>query len=106
RGLRVDALLCRDDHAAIGALRALHLRGLDVPGDVAIVGWDATVLTASTTPSITSIAPDTTALAARTLDLLLERVDGTDAPGRLVTVGHSLLVRESAPDAGTAPGPR
>ncbi|MFE6968069.1 LacI family DNA-binding transcriptional regulator [Isoptericola sp. NPDC057653] len=106
RGLPVDALLCRDDHAAIGALRALHLRGRDVPGDVAIVGWDATVLTASTTPSITSIAPDTTALAARTLDLLLERVDGTDAPGRHVTVGHSLLVRESAPGPGAAPGPR
>ncbi|MCK9794141.1 LacI family transcriptional regulator [Isoptericola sp. 4D.3] len=98
RGLRVDALLCRDDHAAIGAVRALHLRGLDVPGDVAVVGWDATVLTASTTPSITSIAPDTAALAARTLDLLLERIEGLDSPGRLVTVGHDLLVRESAPD--------
>lgn len=103
RGLHVDALLCRDDHAAIGALRALHLRGLDVPRDVAIVGWDATVLTASTTPSITSIAPDTHELASRTLGLLLERVAGSDVPGRNVTVPHELLVRESAPAPGRVP---
>lgn len=105
-GLEIDGLLCRDDLAAIGALRALRVRGVDVPGDVAIVGWDATVLTASTVPTITSVAPDTHALASRALDLLLERIDGLDAPGRHVTVGHSLLVRESAPEPVAAPGPR
>jgi DNA-binding LacI/PurR family transcriptional regulator len=102
-GLEVDALLCRDDLAAIGALRALRVRGLDVPGDVALVGWDATVLTASTVPSLTAVAPDTHELASRALDLLLERVDGLDSPGRHVTVGHELRVRESAPEPGGAP---
>jgi len=57
-------------------------------------------------PTITSVAPDTHALASRALDLLLERIDGLDAPGRHVTVGHSLLVRESAPEPVAAPGPR
>lgn len=106
-GLRVDALLCRDDLAAIGALRALRLRGVDVPGDVAVVGWDATVLTASTVPTITSVAPDTHALASRALDLLLARMAGDDAPGRHVTVGYSLVHRESAPAPrpAEAPGP-
>ena len=33
------------------------------------------------------------------LDLLVERMDGSDVPGRLVTVGHRLLVGESAPYA-------
>ncbi|MGW8564643.1 LacI family DNA-binding transcriptional regulator [Isoptericola sp. NPDC055881] len=109
-GLVVDGLLCRDDLAAIGALRALRVRGYDVPGDVAVVGWDATVLTASTVPSLTSVAPDTHALATRALDLLLERIDGLTTPGRHVTVGHQLLVRESAPEParepGSEPGPR
>lgn len=102
-GLRVDALLCRDDLAAVGALRALRVRGFDVPGDVAVVGWDATVLTASTVPSLTSVAPDTHALASRALDLLLERIEGAEVPGRHATVGYRLLVRESTPqvpDAG------
>jgi DNA-binding LacI/PurR family transcriptional regulator len=97
-GLRVEGLLCRDDPAAIGGLRALSLRGFDVPGDVAVIGWDATVLSASTVPALTSVAPDTHALASTALDLLLERVEGADSPGRHLTVGHTLLLRESAPE--------
>jgi DNA-binding LacI/PurR family transcriptional regulator len=96
-GLEVDALLCREDLAAIGALRALRRRGLEVPRDVAVVGWDAIDLGASTDPSLTSIAPDTRALAENALDLLLERIDGHDGPGRHLTVEHRLVVRESAP---------
>lgn len=96
-GLRLDALLCRDDLAAFGALRALRRHGLEVPRDVAVIGWDAIDLGASTAPSLTSVAPDTRALAERALDLLLERLAGLDEPGRHVTVGHRLLFRESAP---------
>jgi DNA-binding LacI/PurR family transcriptional regulator len=97
RGLDVDALLCREDLAAIGALRALHRRGVAVPDDVAVVGWDAIELGASVMPSLTSVAPDTTELAERALDLLLQRVVGDEEPGRHVTVPHRLVVRESAP---------
>lgn len=97
-GLAVDGLLCRDDLAAVGALRALQQRGLAVPGNVAVVGWDAIDLTASTVPSLTSVAPDTRSLGERALDLLLERMDEPDLPGRQVTVGHHLVVRESAPE--------
>lgn len=96
-GLTLDALLCRDDLAAIGALRALRRHGLDVPTDVAVIGWDAIELGASTVPSLTSVSPDTRALAERTLDLLLDRLGGLAEPGRHVTVGHQLLFRESAP---------
>lgn len=98
-GLRVDALLCRDDLAALGVLRAMRLRGLDAPRDIAVVGWDAMGLGSSLVPSLTSVAPDTVALADTALDLLLERIDGSAVPGRLVTVGHRLLVGESAPFA-------
>jgi len=98
-GLDVDALLCRDDLAAIGALRAMRLRGLEAPDDVAVVGWDGFGLAASLAPSLTSVAPDTVALAESALDLLLGRIDGDDAAGRLVTVGHRLVVGESAPYA-------
>lgn len=96
-GLELDGLLCRDDLAAIGALRALRRHGLDVPGDVAVIGWDAIELGASTAPSLTSVAPDTHELAERALDLLLERLEGYAGPGRHITVGHTIRYRESAP---------
>jgi DNA-binding LacI/PurR family transcriptional regulator len=98
-GLELDALLCRDDLAAIGALRAMRLRGLEAPDDIAVVGWDGFGLAASLAPSLTSVAPDTVALAEAALDLLLARIAGDEAPGRLVTVGHRLVVGESAPYA-------
>jgi DNA-binding LacI/PurR family transcriptional regulator len=100
-GLALDGLLCRDDLAAVGALRALRLRGFAVPGDIAVIGWDDIELTASTVPSLTSVAPDTRALGERALELLLERMDDPALPGRQVTVGHRIVVRESAP----APSP-
>jgi DNA-binding LacI/PurR family transcriptional regulator len=103
-GLDVDALLCRDDLAAVGALRALQLRGLAVPGDVAVVGWDAIDLGASTVPSLTSVAPDTRALGERALDVLLERMDDRGTPGRQITVGYRIVVRESAPAPGSPAG--
>ena len=96
-GLAIDGLLCRDDLAAVGALRAMRLRGLEAPRDVAVVGWDAIGLAASLAPSLTSVAPDTVALAEAALGRLLERIAGMAGAGRAVTVGHRVLVGESAP---------
>ncbi|MGP3533731.1 LacI family DNA-binding transcriptional regulator [Microbacterium sp. RD1] len=96
-GLELDALLCRDDLAALGALRALRLAGLDVPTDVAVIGWDAIELTASTVPSLTSVAADTAALVSETLDLLTDRMGGPIDDQRRRTVDFTIVFRESAP---------
>ncbi|MET0975243.1 MAG: LacI family DNA-binding transcriptional regulator [Leifsonia sp.] len=96
-GLRFDALVCRDDLAAIGALRALQERGLRIPGDVAVTGWDNIEMSAVTFPSITTIAPDLEALAERAVAMLVERMGGYDGVGRHELVGYDLVVRESAP---------
>jgi DNA-binding LacI/PurR family transcriptional regulator len=96
-GLRFDGLVCRDDLAAIGALRALQERGIRVPDDVAVTGWDNTPMTAVTYPSITSVAPDMRGLASRAVDMLLERISGYDGMGRHELAAFSLVARESAP---------
>jgi len=98
-GLRFDGLVCRDDLAAIGALRALQERGIHVPDDVAVTGWDNTPMTAVTYPSLTSIAPDMRGLASRAVEMLLERVGGFDGMGRHELAPFSLVTRESAPAA-------
>jgi len=99
RGVTFDALACRDDLAAIGALRAIQERGLSVPGDVALVGWDNISMAAFTHPTLTTVAADTLALATTALDLLEERIGGFTGLGRHRIAGHSLVVRESAPPA-------
>lgn len=97
RGLRFDGLVCRDDLAAIGALRALQERGLSVPDDVAITGWDDISMASFTHPSLTTIAPDTFQLAITALDLLQERIAGFSGLGRHRLVDFTLVARESAP---------
>jgi len=97
RGIRFDGLVCRDDLAAIGALRALRERGYRVPEDVAVTGWDNIAMAAVTHPSLTTIAPDTRAIALRALDMLEERIAGYDGIGRHALVDYTLRVRESAP---------
>ncbi|MEN2741804.1 LacI family DNA-binding transcriptional regulator [Microbacterium sp. X-17] len=97
-GLTFDGLVCRDDLAAIGALRALQERGVRVPGDVVVTGWDDIPMTQVTYPSLTSIAPDMRALASRALDMLLERVGGYEGMGRHELVPYTLVTRESAPE--------
>lgn len=97
RGLQLDALFCRDDLAAIGALRALQERGLAVPDDVAVIGWDNISMSAFTYPSLTTVAADTSALASAALDLLEERIAGYAGTGRHKVVDYSLELRESAP---------
>ncbi|QIG38785.1 LacI family transcriptional regulator [Microbacterium sp. 4R-513] len=97
-GIRVDALFCRDDLAAIGALRAVQERGLRVPDDIAIIGWDNIGITAVTYPSITTVAPDLPALVERALEMLVERIEGYDGMGRHELAPHRIVFRESAPE--------
>ncbi|MBD3941801.1 LacI family DNA-binding transcriptional regulator [Microbacterium sp. NEAU-LLC] len=100
-GLDADGIVCRDDLAALGTLRALQERGIRVPLDVAVTGWDDTRLSAVTFPSLTTVSPDLPALVGRALELLIERIEGYDGVGRHEIVPHRIVTRESAPAAST-----
>jgi DNA-binding LacI/PurR family transcriptional regulator len=93
---RPDALLCLNDHLALGALRALHEAGLRAPDDLDVVGFDDIEAARFSVPSLTTIAPDKEAIADVAVSLLLDRID---RPGAEDTadhvVGHRLAVRES-----------
>ncbi len=94
-GTRLDALVCASDLMAIGAIRGLRARGVRVPDDVAVLGWDNIVDGAYAVPSLTTVAPDLEALAERTLDALISRIEGNRDPGREHVVPHRLILRQS-----------
>ena len=91
----LDALVCASDLMAIGAMRALRRRGVRVPDDVAVLGWDNIVDGEYVTPSLTTVAPDLPDLAEQTLDALIRRIEGDRTPARQYVVPHRLVVRES-----------
>ncbi len=91
-----DALFCFNDELALGALRTLAVRGVLVPRDVAVAGFDDIEDGAYSVPSLTTVRPDLAGLADAALDLLAGRAAGTETgPPREVVVGHQLVVRES-----------
>ena len=91
-----DAYLCATDEVALGALAALSARGVDVPGRVAVVGYDNLDDGRFSTPTLTTIDPGPSRLARVALELLDERLGGrAPARPRAVTLPVHLLRRES-----------
>ncbi|MHC5054794.1 MAG: LacI family DNA-binding transcriptional regulator [Planctomycetota bacterium] len=94
---KVNALVVENDYWAARVLQVLHGRGLRVPGDVAIIGYNNLDLTEFTTPQITTIDEDNTAIANALIDLLLEKIKG-EAQGRdkrVVSITPRLVQRET-----------
>ncbi|MFI0422244.1 LacI family DNA-binding transcriptional regulator [Spongiactinospora sp. 9N601] len=91
-----DAVFCGNDLLALGALRTLYERGVDVPGRVAVAGFDDIEDGRYGTPSLTTVAPDKRRIAGEAVGLLAARLDGAaTGPAREVQVGHRLVPRES-----------
>jgi len=96
-GVPFDGLLCATDLHAFGALRALADSDIDVPGDVAVVGFDNLDDCAYSTPRLTSLAPDKARLASAALEILLAQINKHDFPDyRDVAQAFRLEVRESS----------
>jgi DNA-binding LacI/PurR family transcriptional regulator len=71
-GQRPDAVFAYNDAAALAALRVCLARGLRVPQDIAIIGFDDIPAAAHATPPLSTISVDKEALGRRGVELLLE----------------------------------
>lgn len=94
-GINFDGLFCYCDMSAIGAMRALCNRGLQIPDDVAVVGWNNIEMAQYTNPPLTTIAPNIANLCSTAISMLVERIRGYGGIGRHALIGHQLIVRES-----------
>ena len=89
------ALVANNDSIAIGALRALRERGVRVPEDVSIVGFDGLPFSAMSDPPLTTVNVSCADIGHWAVRILHEWIRGrTDSPCRIF-VETSLLVRGS-----------
>jgi len=95
REARPDALFCYNDSTALAAMRHCLERGLKVPHDIAIVGFDDISAAASAVPPLSSIKIDKDVLGRMGVDLLLDK---NAAPGVEQTLAVQLVERESSND--------
>jgi DNA-binding LacI/PurR family transcriptional regulator len=97
-GTPLDAVFGFSDQLALGALHVALGRGLRVPADLAIAGFDDVEDGRYANPSLTTVSPDKPAIAEAALACLADRLDrrGTPGPGRQIIVGHRLEIRDSS----------
>jgi LacI family transcriptional regulator len=95
RKVHFTALVCYDDIAAIGAIRAFHDHGLRVPEDISVVGFDDIQSAAFLSPSITTIRQPLHQMGTIAARALLQRVRGETGVPHMLPVLPELVIRES-----------
>ncbi len=106
RGARPDAVFAYNDLIALGAMRTLAERGLRVPEDIAVVGFDDIEESRYGAIGLTTVQPDKQAIARHAVDRLVARLaGGTVTEPRRIRPGYRLAVRESTGGAHTVARP-
>jgi alanine racemase len=105
----VTGIVCGSDLMALGAIRAARHRGLSVPGDISVVGYDDSPLIAFTDPPLTTVRQPVIAMAVAAVRALVDEIRGQGTPHSEYVFRPELVVRSSTttavrPDAsGVAP---
>jgi DNA-binding LacI/PurR family transcriptional regulator len=96
-GAQPDAVFAFSDELALGALHVAHKRGLRIPDDVAVVGFDGIEDTRYAHPPLTTVVPDKQQIAERALQCLADRIysPAVSVPPLEIVVPHHLEVRAS-----------
>ena len=94
-GPRPTAVFCISDLRAIGALRALYEAGIQVPEDMAIVGFDGILLGQFTTPALTTMDQPREEMGRLAAEMLFHLLEGQQPLPSERVRSAELLVRES-----------
>jgi LacI family transcriptional regulator len=93
---RPDAVFCANDLLAMGVLQALTLMGeVQVPRDIALVGYDDIDFARSAVVPLTSVRQPTAEIGATAVDLLVEAAEGRPGEPKHVVFQPELIVRDS-----------
>ncbi len=95
------AVYAHSDEIAVGAIRTARRAGLDVPGDVSVVGIDDHPIAALT--DLTTVAQPVRSIGEQAAATLLEMIDGVQSPAPTTFPTRLVVRRSTAPPAA---GPR
>jgi len=96
----MTAIFCFNDAMALGAVNTLVCRGLSVPQDMSVVGFDDVSLAQYFNPPLTTVRQPAIELGRTALDILSRIMTGEQVSRRRIYLDHALVVRHS-----TAPPP-
>ncbi len=91
-----DAFFCVNDMIALGAIKKLKDNGYRVPEDVAFVGFTETSMAELVTPQLSSVKQPTYEMAKKAGELLIERIENSEAEIETVIINGELNIRKSS----------
>ena len=97
RGLSLDAVVCASDRMAVGAAQEIKSRGLNVPRDLAVTGFNDSEFAQTFDPPLTTVHFPIREMGLRAAEMLLERILNPDALEREhLVISLPLIVRGSS----------
>ena len=98
-GLELDpsitAVFAANDQMALGLMRALHERGVSIPADVSVVGFDDMAEAQAFWPPLTTVHQDFAEIGRRSIQMLLHEIEDSSRDVGTTIVPTRLVVRES-----------
>ncbi|GMQ48548.1 substrate-binding domain-containing protein [Vibrio sp. 10N] len=95
RGTLPTSLFICNDMMAMGAMNTAHSKGIQVPNDLSIIGYDDIHIAKYMTPSLTTVHQPKYRLGKAAVETLLAKIDKTNLPADVVQLEPSLVVRDS-----------
>ena len=92
-----QAVVCANDQSALGVLDAFVAHGVDVPGRVAVTGFDGIEAGRFSTPRLTTVRQPMNDLGRVAVRTIVTRLTDPTAPPQRVTLPVEVLLRESCP---------
>lgn len=93
---KMDAVYCSSDVGAMGVLTEAQVRGIAIPGDLAVVGTGDFDFAATLHPSLTTVRLGGAIVGAKAAQFILDRVEGREVVNKIVKVGISIIERQSS----------
>lgn len=95
----VTGIICASDPLALGAVRAARRKGLVVPGEVSVVGYDDSAFMNCTEPPLTTVRQPIEAMGRAAVELLSAQIGGSSVTAEELLFEPELVVRGSTAQA-------
>lgn len=101
RGGTFSAVFAASDHIAVGCIKALWEKGLRVPEDVSVMGFDNLSITAYATPPVTTVNQPRYEMGRQAASMVCRLLAGEEVEDRHLVLAHDIVLRSST---GKGPG--
>ncbi len=90
-----DSILCNNDDLALGAMFECQRRGLNIPQDIGLCGFNDLEMMAAANPSITSVRTYRLEMGRQAMQMMLGALSGNEPEEEMVDLGFEVIPRES-----------